>query len=188
VLESLLAALGPNDRVQIVAVDVEPQLLTGSFVESRSPQVAAAIDQLYERTPLGSTDMAAVLETMGQLVDEASSRPRSAVYIGDGVTVGNLLGGERAEAAIKQLVDRKVAVSSYAVGPQTNNALLAAVANRSGGMLVIDDVETTLKRSAHTWPESSRLRSSGHPISSGPPRLPPFIRRCCHRCGSTATR
>jgi hypothetical protein len=83
-----------------------------------------------------------VLETIGQLVDKDGSRPRSAVYIGDGVTVGNLLGGDRAEAAIDELVDRKVAVSSYAVGPQTNNALLAAIANRSGGMLVVDDVDT----------------------------------------------
>ncbi|MCA9099886.1 MAG: VWA domain-containing protein, partial [Planctomycetales bacterium] len=182
VVESLLLALGPQDRVQILAVDVDANPLTDSFVPATSPQAAEAIEQLYARTPLGSTDMATVLESIAGLVDKSSPRPHSAVYIGDGVTLGNLFAGDKGESAVDAVIDAKVPVSSFAVGPQKNDVLLAAIANRSGGMLVVDDVDSPSDTvAAHlaqiatapvVWPSDAHWPASFNAIY--PAAMPPL--------------
>lgn len=61
VLKGLLATLGDKDHVKLVAVDVDAVPLTENFVAPRGPEIAAAIEKLQRRVPLGSTDLEAAL-------------------------------------------------------------------------------------------------------------------------------
>ena len=82
-LDSLLAASRPADGVRIAAADVACEPLADSFEAATSDAVKASLRSLDARTPLGSTDLAAALETAAGLLAE-SPRAKAVVYIGDG--------------------------------------------------------------------------------------------------------
>ena len=58
-------------------------------------------------------------------------------YIGDGLSSANLLGTDSFRALVGELTAARVPVSSYAIGPQTDGRLLAALANQTGGNLYV---------------------------------------------------
>ena len=62
-LQSLLAKLDPNDRVKLVAFDLNATPLTQGFVAPNSAEMAAALGALDQRTPLGSCDLEKALDT-----------------------------------------------------------------------------------------------------------------------------
>jgi len=61
-LGALVAALGENDRIQLVAVDTRPVPMTSGFVAPNSPEMKAAVAKLSKRAPLGATDMSKALD------------------------------------------------------------------------------------------------------------------------------
>ena len=63
-------------------------------------------------------------------------------YIGDGVSLANLMAGGQLEHLLKLLVKQQISVSSFVIGPKNNAQLLATVANHTGGMLAIDNRKT----------------------------------------------
>ena len=83
---------------------------------------------------------AAIRAAVGSFGGE--TKPRAMVYIGDGMSAANLLGTEKFDALAKTLVDARVPVNSYAVGPRLDLQLLGALAGRTGGVMLAggDDV------------------------------------------------
>ncbi len=135
-LQSLLAKLSPQDRVALVAVDLHAIPLSEGFVAAGSAELQQALAKLQQRVPLGSTDMAQALRTAIEQFADAK-QPRAAVYLGDGISSAQLLGSQQFEQLTRQLVEHRIPVSSYAVGPQTDARLLAALANQTGGNLAV---------------------------------------------------
>ncbi len=137
-LDALVAKLGEKDRVQLIAVDLYGTPLTDSFVAPTSAELNAAVAKLRERTPLGSTDMIAALKSGAAVFETKSTQRRAIVYIGDGVSHANLTVAKKLPAVLDDLVHWQIAVTTFAIGPQRDNVLLAAVANQTGGMLALD--------------------------------------------------
>ena len=56
-VQSTLSSLAPNDRVKLVAFDLNAVPLTKDFVSPTGPEMAEALAALGRRVPLGSNDM-----------------------------------------------------------------------------------------------------------------------------------
>ncbi|MGD9648077.1 MAG: hypothetical protein AB7U73_20355, partial [Pirellulales bacterium] len=156
-LKQMLAQLSPDDRVQLTAVDLKSVPLTKGFVAARGDEVDAALTKLNQREPLGTTDMAVVLEQLAADFDSAADAPRAAVYIGDGVSSAHVLSGDEFAHLTAALVKRRVSVTSFAIGPQLDTHLLAALANQTGGMLTIDGTSVTPAAAATALVRAARV-------------------------------
>ncbi|MGL4514953.1 MAG: hypothetical protein ACRCT8_17850 [Lacipirellulaceae bacterium] len=137
-VESLVAALAPADRVQVVAADLEARPMTSGPTAPDSPELAAAMDRLGAETPLGTTNIDRVLRAATALFGE-SERERALVYIGDGFDSTGLSAGHRWMALLDSLRAARVPVTSYAIGPRCDQVLLMALANQTGGNVAIDE-------------------------------------------------
>ena len=137
-LDKLLGSLGAKDRVKLVAVDLDAIPLTEDFVAADSMSMRMALRKLDRRIPLGSTDMAGTMRSAAASFTVESGNPRAAVYIGDGMTRGNLMNDAEFASAVESLVAKRVSVSCYVVGPSRGMHLMAALANQTGGRLLVD--------------------------------------------------
>jgi hypothetical protein len=182
-LNSLLASLGAGDRVRLFAADLRAVELSGGFVGPVSPEMRAALTKLDGREPLGSTDLAAALRVAVKSFDGNSSRTRGVVYIGDGMTKANFLTSDEFAALTSELVAAQAPVHSYAIGPQRDLQLLAALANHTGGTLYVDATEAHIAQQAGAalatvvhapvfWPIETQLPASLKDVL--PHRTPPL--------------
>ncbi|HYO24410.1 MAG TPA: VWA domain-containing protein, partial [Lacipirellulaceae bacterium] len=134
-LQAMIQGMRPSDRVQILAVDLDAAPLMAGFAPAGSPEVAQAIAALRQRAPLGSTNLVLGLQAAVDRLEEAKSPRRAITYIGDGVSMANMLDA----ATLRPLVDRlratRTPVSSYAIGPEVDGQILAVLANQTGGNL-----------------------------------------------------
>ncbi|NUQ65932.1 MAG: VWA domain-containing protein, partial [Pirellulales bacterium] len=159
-LNGLLAKLAPQDRVHLIAADIYAVGMTQGFAAPNSPEMAAALQKLDARVPLGATDMDKALTTAAGSFRGDSANPRALVYIGDGMSSANLLGTERFEQLTGLMTDSRIAVSAYAVGPKTDAHLLSALAGRTGGVFFeasADEAGAALAAAAEGivfWPTS----------------------------------
>ncbi len=182
-LKTFLNGLGDQDRVKLVAVDLEPVELTEGFVSPKSVDLDQAVAALQRRVPLGSTDMGGVLDYADAAFDADSSAARNAVYVGDGVSKARLLQSESFGEATQKLAKDHIAFSSFVIGPERNIPLLAAVANRTGGNLYADTdqpnsaelaalslIDTV--RHAVIWPENVALPNAMTEVF--PANVPPM--------------
>ena len=112
--------------------------MNASLAAPDSDAVARAVDALHREPPLGSTDMELAMRSATAMFDSNSDRVRTVVYIGDGMSPVNLLQTETFANLVDDLRTAGVAVNSFAVGPQHDVQLLAALANQTGGNLYID--------------------------------------------------
>lgn len=143
-LQALLDSLGPNDRVMLMGVDLNAVPLSEGFVSPEGRAMQQALVQLRRRVPLGSTDMGGVTAAAAAQFDQA--RPdaaRAIVYIGDGMSTANLIQTGELAALADQLVARRVSVTSFGIGPQRDDQVMAVLANLSGGMLIVDTAEAS---------------------------------------------
>ncbi len=138
-LDTLLASLQRGDSVHLMAVDLEAVPLTTGFVSPQSPEMQQAIAALKQRAPLGATDMPEVLRAAAGSFAAKSSSPKVVIYIGDGMSTAHFMAVEEYRKLVDTLVDLRISLSSYAVGPRMDSQLLASLANQTGGMLVVDD-------------------------------------------------
>jgi hypothetical protein len=134
-LETMLASMRPSDRVQIIAVDIDAVALSGGLAGATSAETKAAIAALRERAPLGSTNLARGLEAAIDQLETAKSTSRAIVYIGDGASMANMLDAATLRPVVDRLRATHTPVSSYAIGPEVDAQVLAAVANQTGGNL-----------------------------------------------------
>lgn len=191
-VEACLASLHPQDRVELIAADLDAKLLTDRPAGPSSPEIMQALAELRSVTPLGASAMRETIEKAAdQLASRSGDRRRAILYIGDGFGMsGSTLSGEWAATAHALRRDQ-MAVSCFAVGPQRNPALLASLANYTGGNLYIDDpgmatddaeaarrgarVGRVLADWAHAevvWPESTTANDAV--LAAYPAQMPPI--------------
>ena len=90
-LTGLLGAAGPGDTFLPAAVDVACVPLAEDFQTADAPALTKALDAIDARTPLGSTDLVAVLERAAELFPgPVTAAPRAIVYVGDGPGFGGV--------------------------------------------------------------------------------------------------
>ncbi len=181
-LETMVDSLGPNDRVKLLAVDLNAIPMTDGFVGPKSAEMQQALRKLDMRAPLGSTDMVAALQSAIDSYGPANANPASVVYIGDGVSRANVIETKEFEAVVNDLVGKRVSVSSMAIGPSRDGRMLATLANHTGGMLYLDSDRTSAQDAgmamAHAakgtvmWPVASELPASMR--ESYPKQVPPL--------------
>ena len=163
-LETLLLHLLPEDRVRLVAVDLDAVELHAGFESVDSAVIRGAVDGLRRRSPMGATDMRRAIEA-GLVGHELGAlTPRHIVYLGDGISRANLMHRQEFTDLVLQLIEHHVSVSSFAVGPRHDGHLLATLANHTGGSVLIagetisgQQAGLTLAASVHVpvlWPES----------------------------------
>jgi hypothetical protein len=165
-LNSLLSTLGDNDRVKLMATDMKTVPLTDAFVGAGSQQMTDAVSKLNRRVPLGSSNLGSALTSAGDSFAEGNNR-RAVVYIGDGMSKARLIGDQAFDDMIAAYGEKKISVTSYVVGPETDAELLATVANYTGGQMVIDDPDlesaavgrflANSAQAAVTWPDKIQL-------------------------------
>ncbi len=202
-LEACLAKLDPKDRVQLFAADLEARPMTKEFVGAGSSELKAAVLALRNESPLGSTDMENVVRTAASKFDKSHLDNRVLFYIGDGMSSANLIGTDSFRSLVGELSKARTPVSSYAIGPQIDGRLLAALANQTGGNLYIAEsmtkaneaekvsadraTEENMRRSANVgatmaawahatvfWPTSCNWPSRIRPGVSEEPDAPPL--------------
>ena len=184
VLQSFLSSLNSSDRVKVFAVDLDPVALNQEFTSPDSAEVLSTIDNLKERVALGSTDVIKMLKTAADGFEPADDRNRNVVYIGDGVSRAGLVTDKSLSKATRALVRNEIPFSSFAIGPDRNLELLAAIANHSGGNIIADvDQPSSLDNAARGlaatvhesvfWPASAELPEN---IASIYPQVCPPIR------------
>ncbi|WP_425401093.1 VWA domain-containing protein [Aeoliella sp.] len=137
-LEKCIAGLNQADRVQVVAVDLDARAMNDSLAGKDDASISEAVEKIRREPPLGSTDMELALNSAAKLFDGDSNRPRTIVYIGDGMSPANLMQADAFGALVGDLRDKHISVNSFAVGPQRDLELLAALANQTGGNIFID--------------------------------------------------
>ena len=187
VLQSFLSSLNASDRVKVFAVDLDPIALNQEFVSPDSAEALSSINNLTQRVALGSTDVIKMLKTVAdgfQAADADNARNHNVVYIGDGVSRAGLVTDKALTKAMRKLVKNEVAFSSFAIGPDRNIELLAAIANHTGGNIFLDvdqpsSLDDAARGLANTvrgsvfWPTAAALPES---ISAIYPQVCPPIR------------
>ncbi|WP_261365093.1 VWA domain-containing protein [Anatilimnocola floriformis] len=178
-LRGMLAKLSPQDRVKLIAVDLNAVEMSRGFVAPNSPDMQAALAKLQQRAPLGATDMPIALEAAAASFAPGNAA-HSVVYLGDGNSKANLLTTDRLAATVDRLVKSRAAVTSYAVGKGINTSGLAALANQTGGMLRTMGNDPTVNGAALAaavqagviWPVSATLPENM--TAHYPANVPPF--------------
>jgi hypothetical protein len=139
-VRGLLKNLDSADRVAIVAVDVKAVAMSDGLVEPHAELAAAAVKKLDRRLPLGTTNLHLALEQAIAMLP-GDGREKSIVYIGDAAAHGAI----RDEAVLGELIDQcrlnRISIHGIAVGPTTNVGLLAALANQTGGTVLVSGAD-----------------------------------------------
>ena len=182
-LKSMLSVMDDDDRVKLFAVDLDAVALTNDFVGVRSEALTAGLEKLETRVPLGSTNMAGALHSAAESFSAESTRLRSVIYIGDGLSHANIVQTAELEQLVNRLFEQRVAISSYAIGPRRDIEFLAVLANQTGGMVLVDSNEegsaqqagVAMSEYAHGvvfWPTETQLPESLQEVQ--PQRVPPL--------------
>ncbi|RCS54678.1 hypothetical protein DTL42_05995 [Bremerella cremea] len=180
--KAILKALPSDSRVQVLAGDLYAVHLTKSFVAPQSEEAEAAITELAKRTPLGATDLIALVDETVGTFSKNSKLNRSIIYIGDGCSRANYLSTEEFSALVDELCQDKVVFNSLAIGPDRDIEVLATLANHTGGMVQIDNNEVTpeeagvrlaaLATTPVVWPVSAKY--SANVVEAYPKHFPPL--------------
>ncbi len=168
-LHGVLSDLSPNDRVKLIAVDLNAVPLTESFVAPDSSEMTAALKKLDARVPLGATDMEKALTAAADSFQSGSQNARAAIYIGDGMSTACLLGTEKFDELAKRLLDGRIPLSSSPVGPRVDMQLLGALAMNTGGRVVSMGRDAAGELAAAVagtvlWPEADVSWPSGFEV------------------------
>ncbi len=138
-LRTLVSLCEQPDRIYLAAVDVNVAPLTSTFVSPKSSELTEAIARLVRRVPLGATDLPLALDHAANVYSSSGSNAKAIVYIGDGVSAAQLFVPAAFAKLTAQLVEQQIPVFSYGLGPRVDGQLLAALANYTGGTIVLDD-------------------------------------------------
>ncbi|MCA9127294.1 MAG: hypothetical protein KDB22_09410 [Planctomycetales bacterium] len=134
-LEELVLSLAPATKVSLLACDVETVDLSQGLVLPTDSNWETAVARLKKRIPLGTTDLGTALKTAAKQFSQGEAQ-KSIVYIGDGVNRRNFLNSDQQGQMVQGLVDRQITFTSFAIGPFTDVATLAALSNHTGGILL----------------------------------------------------
>lgn len=138
-LRTMLSLCQSPDRINLMAVDVGVTPLTAGFVAPDSSELKAALEQLARRVPLGATDFPLALERAAAAFSSDQESAKAVVYIGDGVSGAQVFTPLLFAKTADKLATLQVSVFSYGLGPRVDGQLLAALANYTGGTIVLDE-------------------------------------------------
>ena len=176
-LQLVTGSLGAEDRVKILACDLNAIPMTNGFAGAASSDVENAITKLQARTPLGSMDIAKALQAAVESFDAASDAAKVIVFIGQGSSRANLMLPNEFAALADSLAKNRVSVDSVAVGPNVDVVLLKTLAAKTGGMVVANedpnfgDLPGMIRRKvAWTAGEASHSFTALYPIQIPPLR------------------
>ena len=145
VLDELARAMPSGTKLALLACDVDTVKLSEGLVAPRGDQWEFALKKLNKRIPLGTTNLGKAFQVASEQFSGADAQ-RSIVYIGDGVNRTQLLDSAQHRDLIKSLVDKRISVSSLAIGPIVDVANLATFANQTGGILLArDEITETMQ-------------------------------------------
>ncbi|MGB9687981.1 hypothetical protein [Thermogutta sp.] len=181
-LQKFVGELSPEDRVQIVAVDLKAVPMHPDFVAPGSPEFRAGWEKLQKRAPLGSCDLGAGLQAAIDALNKAPAEGRTLVYFGDGLSRAHLLSSEEIANLATQLYDARIPVNAYLIGAQRDVGLMASYATHTGGSLVIDSPEVDAAAAAQQLASAvhatvvypAEARWSDNVAEVYPQRLPPL--------------
>jgi uncharacterized membrane protein YgcG len=129
-LSKLIESLPAGHTAMVAAVDTEFKPLTSGFVSTGSNELKSSVQQLSQRTPMGATDLPAVLRSVA---GNGESIPTSLLYIGDGMSAANQLSLQDLDGLVDELIDRKVSFHAFLLGPRVDTELPGILANQTGG-------------------------------------------------------
>lgn len=173
-LEALLADQTADDRVALLAADVNTVSLTPGFVPVASQEMADALKQLRQRVPLGATDMGAAIQAAVDLqaAGDAAGRVRRIAYLGDGVSSARLISSPLMRRLADRCAELQTPVSCFAVGPRVDLQLLGALVKNTGGLMVLSEETPDGRRAGAdladavrgmvVWPTSIKLPAGLH--------------------------
>ncbi|MEX1040866.1 MAG: hypothetical protein WDZ51_09565 [Pirellulaceae bacterium] len=181
-LKAALSALPPTTKVLVMAGDLHAVSMQEGFSTPQDAKVAQGLAKLEKRTPLGATDLPAILrEAVGKFSADQGMQ-RSIVYLGKGTSRANLLGTTEFEQTIAQMAASQVSLTSLAIGPERDVQTLATLANHTGGMVAIDSDEVAPEQfgvqlasaavAPVVWPTSAKF--SVNVAKSYPENFPPL--------------
>ena len=156
-VRSYIERLTDDDRVAIVATDVDSQILSRGLVTATGMDAKAALAALENRVPMGATNLNRALETALTLSDD--SRSTSVLLIGDGMSTGGLVSAARMSTLVGELRAHKMPVSCVALGRETDAQLMGVLANQTGGIVQTADAqkETTASDQAEGLVKAARV-------------------------------
>ena len=164
-LQNFLKNLGNNNTVKLIAVDVDANPLTDSFVAPQSSQMQDAFEKMNRRVPLGSTNMAKAIHAATESFIQPGSNRRAILYIGDGLSAAKTTSSPSFRAEVAACRKNQLPINSYAIGPNTDALFLATLANQTGGRLLTDGSSITPEVAANhlvqavrgtvIWPEAA---------------------------------
>ncbi|MCC7535365.1 MAG: VWA domain-containing protein, partial [Deltaproteobacteria bacterium] len=140
VVESLVAHLGPDDRVAVVTSDLAIQPLGGANEPRLGPsepeRVNRLLDALARTAPGGATDLGEAIGQAAALLDP--SRNGAVVYVGDGAPTVGELGSEELLTRIARL-PAPPRLYAVAVGQDARLDLLETLAGHGGLALRVEE-------------------------------------------------
>ncbi|HVT28926.1 MAG TPA: hypothetical protein VHE81_13005, partial [Lacipirellulaceae bacterium] len=108
-VETCIAKLHPQDRVQLLAADLEARPITDRFLAAGSADLSAAMEKLRHESPLGATDIDRVLRSAAARFDKQRPNGRVLLYIGDGRSPANLLDADSFRSLANSLSSAHIA-------------------------------------------------------------------------------
>ncbi|MFN0199641.1 MAG: vWA domain-containing protein, partial [Planctomycetaceae bacterium] len=141
VLRHTINHFSADDRVQIIAVDVDATSISNGFIPTQGSDIEAAITALNRRVPLGASDLQlGITAAMNSLAGQTNG---AIVYFGDGMSTAGLIPYDELAELAQRLRKSELPVHSFAVGPKTDLQLLGTLAQFSGGTVTVDGAVTT---------------------------------------------
>lgn len=130
-VEAFVEALGPEDRFEVMAFDVQPSLAFESLRSADEAAKAEASTFLKSQRARGGTILAPALTTAYRYADAGKDRPLNVVVLSDGMTEQR----ERTEL-LQQIRNRpaNTRVFCIGVGNEVDRPLLEELAKDSGGL------------------------------------------------------
>ncbi len=138
IVAELLPLVSAGDRVRVAAIDITCEPLSDGFAAATAAETQQAMTALQKRTPLGSTDFVRGLTAAAGLFDADANRARRIIYVGDGPGL-NGTAPLPFKGMLEQLRGEKIGFHAVAAGPMVNWPCLAAIANATGGTVILPD-------------------------------------------------
>lgn len=136
-VEEILKQLRAGDRILLMAADLRAVKLMSDFAPVGSAEVAAGLEKLRQREPLGAMDLGAALSAgLDAITPLAPNRARAVVFIGEGLSRAQLLTGMAISALVDKYRQNRVPLMAVASGPQIDWEVLAILTSQTGGVLL----------------------------------------------------
>ena len=103
VIDELLTGMPASAQLSVVACDVKSVVLTKGLVAPGSPELAAAIERLKNRVPLGTTNLGLALRTSLEQFADTPGTQRTIIYVGDGIIGKQYLSAQEQKKLIESL-------------------------------------------------------------------------------------